>query len=58
MLEAAASQPVLDGAFNDHRAPYQARPTLVVVTSSAQTKLMPIAQRVGERRTFELPASV
>lgn len=31
MLEAAASQPVLDGAF---------------------------AQRVGERRTFELPASV
>jgi len=58
MLEAAASQPVLDGALNEHHAPYQAQPGLVVVTSSAQTKLMPIAQRVGERRTFELPASV
>lgn len=58
MLEAPASQPVLDGTFNDHRAPYQARPTLVVVTSPAQTDEVPILQRVGERRTFELPASV
>ncbi|MGY6637274.1 MAG: hypothetical protein ACXIUO_09065 [Erythrobacter sp.] len=58
MLEAPASQPVLDGAFSDHRAPYQARPTLVVVTSPAQTDEVPIVQRVGERRTFELPASI
>ena len=58
MLEAPASQPVLDGAFSDHHAPSQAQPALVVVTSPAQTSDSPIAQRVGERRTFELPASV
>lgn len=58
MLEAAASHPVLDGALNEHHAPYQAQPALVVVTSPAQTSDSLIAERVGERRTFELPALV
>lgn len=58
MLEAAASQPVLDGASNNHQGSYQARPTLAAVTSPAQTDDSAAAERVGERRTFELPASV
>lgn len=58
MLEAPPSQPVLDGAFSDNHGRHPFRPTLVVVTSPAQTDEVPIVQRVGERRTFELPASV
>lgn len=58
MLEASASQPVLDGAFSEHHAPHQGQPTLVVVTSPVETSDSATAERVGERRTFELPASV
>lgn len=58
MLEATASQTVPDGAFSDNHGTYQARPALVAVTSLAQTDDCAIAERVGERRTFELPASV
>ncbi|WP_301751402.1 hypothetical protein [uncultured Erythrobacter sp.] len=58
MFEAPASQPVLDGAFSDNHGPHLFRPTLVVVTSPVQTDEVPIAELVGERRTFELPASV
>lgn len=45
-------------ARRDRHGSYQVRPSLVAVTSPAETSDSPIAERVGERRTFELPASV
>lgn len=47
MLEAPASQPVLDGTFSDHHGPHPIRPTLVVVTSPAQTDEVPIASALA-----------
>lgn len=58
MLEASAPQIFPDGAFSDQHGTHQAPPFPVVLAFPEPVTDSGIAERVGERRTFELPASI